>query len=135
MKIGMIGSRRRNTEQDKHIMRIALKTILDKCGVEVPVTIVSGGCKKGGDRFAEELAKEFNIPIKIHYPEVKKNCSKKEYAISCWNRNTLIADDSDILISLVAKDRKGGTEDTIKKFLRVNSREKVIILEEKDDKK
>ena len=35
--------------------------------------------------------------------------------VAGFYRNTFIARDSDILIALVAEDRKGGTEDTLKK--------------------
>ena len=40
------------------------------------------------------------------------------YAKANYERNTLIARDSDVLIAVVAPDRKGGTEDTIKKWNR-----------------
>jgi predicted Rossmann fold nucleotide-binding protein DprA/Smf involved in DNA uptake len=46
----------------------------------------------------------------------------KEY----YRRNKLIAEESDILIALVAKDRKGGTEHTIKEMLKLNKQ--VVIL-------
>lgn len=130
MKIGIVGSRRRNTEKDKDLVRRTLKSLIDKGLVTL---LVSGACKKGADRFAEELADEFKIPIAIYPPDttrVRKG-NKQDYAIACWERNSLIADNSDILIAVVAKDRKGGTEDTIKKFLKKNSRNRAIILEEK----
>jgi len=40
------------------------------------------------------------------------------YAKANYERNTLVAGDSDVLISCVAPDRTGGTEDTIKKFIK-----------------
>lgn len=43
-------------------------------------------------------------------------------------RNGNIADKSDILIAIVAKDRKGGTEDTIRKAKKIGK--KVIIIED-----
>lgn len=116
-KIGIVGSRRRDSEEDLETCRRILLEIYKEGD-----TLVSGGCPKGGDRFAEIFAKEYNIPIKIHYPDkskldpekLKKNI-KWAYAEINFARNTLIAQDSDVLIAVVASDRKGGTEDTIKK--------------------
>ena len=86
--------------------------------------LVSGGCSKGGDRFAEELANEQNIELIVHYPDRNKlnptilaRSIKAAYAEINYARNTLIAQDCDILIAIISKDRKGGTEDTIRKTL------------------
>ena len=46
-------------------------------------------------------------------------------------RNGDIAKDSDVLIACVAPDRTGGTEDTIKKFLKLKT-EKCLFLVKKD---
>lgn len=70
---------------------------------------MSGGCPLGGDRFAECLARVRGITITIHYPDWKIGRH------AGLLRNTLIAEDADILIALVASDRFGGTEDTIRK--------------------
>ncbi len=43
-------------------------------------------------------------------------------------RNTDIAENSDILIACVSKDRTGGTEDTIKKFLKEKDRNNLILI-------
>jgi hypothetical protein len=114
--IGIIGSRRRDSEQD---LRQLLQTFL-KHYVEGD-HIVSGGCYKGGDRFAEVMAKTLQIPIKIYYAQWTKlgKCAG-------FKRNTNIAEDSDILISLVAEDRTGGAEDTITKAL--DMKKKVVII-------
>jgi len=74
--------------------------------------ICSGGCYKGADRFAEVIAKEHGIPILIFYPNYKKLGKGAAFI-----RNTTVAETSNILIACVSKDRTGGTEDTIKKFL------------------
>lgn len=105
--IGIVGSRRRDSLEDMAEVKKAL-TAIYKHGDE----LVSGGCPAGGDRFAEVFARKLEIPIKIYYAEWKK------YGRSAgFQRNGLIAHDADILIACVAADRKGGTEDTIKKFL------------------
>jgi len=104
--IGIIGTRRKddNTYYSKLIKKF-LEVYKDGDH------IVSGGCQKGGDRLAELLAKENQIPIKIHYA-----CWRKFGKAAGMIRNTDIAKESDVLIAIVAGDRTGGTEDTIKKF-------------------
>ena len=121
-RIGIIGSRRRNSEKDFEQLLKWFNLIY-----EPGDCIVSGGCPKGGDKFAEQLAKmlmmdiielkDGDIPetndshtIYIHYPQWEKHGK-----IAGFYRNTFIARDSDILIALIAKDRKGGTEDTLRK--------------------
>jgi len=113
--IGIIGSRRRDTNQDYDL---CIKTF---CGLYQPGDeIVSGGCPKGGDSFAEIIAKKAQIPIKIYYAQWNKLGKGAGFA-----RNTNIAEDCDILIALVAADRTGGAEDTIKKATKLG---KTIIL-------
>lgn len=82
-------------------------------------TIVSGGCHKGGDNFAEHIAKARHIPIKIHPADWSQGKT------AGFVRNTFIAEDCDILLALVAFNRKGGAEDTISK---VEAMGKPIIL-------
>ena len=120
IKIGIIGSRRRDTKADLAIVTNALYDIFMKGDV-----IVSGGCKKGGDKFAEIIAEELGAQIIIYLPDrskldpdkMKKN-PKWAFAEINYARNTLVAKNSHCLIACVAPDRKGGTEDTIKKFLK-----------------
>jgi len=128
--IGIVGSRRRNTEEDFWQVRGEFQRIFQKGD-----NIISGGCLKGGDKFAERLAKIYNIPIIIHYPNkenldpilIKKN-SRAAYAVINYARNTLIAQDSDVLIACVTPDRKGGTEDTIKKFVKIHGKENLYLI-------
>ncbi len=125
MRIGIVGSRRRNFAEDKKLLQ---KTLLEI--YEHGDTLVSGGCPVGADYFAEELSREFNIPIMIYHPDKSKldKNSYWSYVEMYHNRNTLIANNSDILIALVMPDRKGGTEDTIKKFLKGNSKKNLFLL-------
>jgi len=107
-KIGIIGTRRRRAGIDRKSVREKFFEIY-----EVGDWIVSGGCPQGGDEFAEKIAKDYGIPILIFYP----NWIKFGKAAGII-RNTDIADNSDVIIACVAEDRTGGTEDTIKKFLK-----------------
>ncbi len=114
MTIGIIGSRRRNQEPDLRQIERALLKIYHPGD-----TLVSGGCPKGGDYFAEVLARRHKIPIKIHRP-VWEDAEGNFRRWAGFERNTLIAQDADVLIACVAQDRTGGTEDTIRKFQKIH---------------
>lgn len=120
-KIAIIGTRRRDTAS-------AFKLIEEKFWeiYEEGDWIVSGGCPHGGDRFANMLAKREGIPILTFYPNYKR------YKLGAPTiRNTPVAEISDVVIACVAQDRKGGTEDTIEKYLRlceVNNKEEELWL-------
>jgi len=107
-KIGIVGARCRNSKEDFKLCEDIFLSVY-----EPGDKIVSGGCPSGGDRFAEVLAKKHQVPITIYYAQWDKIGKGAGFA-----RNTTIANNSDILIAVVAPDRKGGTEDTIKKFNR-----------------
>jgi hypothetical protein len=116
--IGIVGSRRRALLVDYDATVAAFKHIY-----EAGDTIVSGGCPVGGDHFAEMIANRFDVPITIHKPNWDK------YGRSAgFNRNGLIARDADVLIAVVAEDRKGGTEDTIRKFKKLHPQGEVILV-------
>jgi len=115
--IGIVGSRRRCGAEDFYKVEKAFLEVYgdgDK--------IVSGGCPKGGDRFAELIAKKYGAPILIYYPKWQALGVKAGFA-----RNTCIAYDADVLIACVAPDRAGGTEDTIKKFEKTHPGKKAIL--------
>lgn len=116
--IGMIGSRRRDSQADFKKCEEVFLSIY-----EYGDELVSGGCPKGGDRFAQVLAKKHQIPIKLYYAQWNKLGKRAGFA-----RNSDIAKDSNVLIAVVAEDRTGGTEDTIKKFLKKNDEDKLILV-------
>lgn len=112
MKLGIVGSRRRNTPEDKDLIRQRIIKLN-------PTSLVSGGCAKGADRFAEELAIELHLPIEIFRPKLLRPSSaptRHDMIRAFYARNKQIAEASDYLIALVAPDRKGGTENTIGYF-------------------
>lgn len=153
MNIGIVGTRQRDGKGDLELVRIKLLEIY-KPGDN----IISGGCKQGGDRFSEILANELQLDfewctseeifaqsssctkafkgfIRIHVPDENRLDAKllaknrrAAYAVINYARNTLIAQDSDKLIACVAPDRKGGTEDTIKKFVKLHGKDNLIIV-------
>lgn len=106
--IGIIGSRRRDSTEDFKLIEDAFLKIYEEGD-----KICSGLCPKGGDRFAVIIADKYNVES-IWFPAQWSKYGKGAGFV----RNTDIANNSDVLIACVASDRKGGTEDTIKKFLK-----------------
>lgn len=111
MKLGIVGSRRRAKLEDLRILRERVRELK-------PTMIISGGCPTGADAFAEQLAKEFGIPITIYYPKLVrgKGYPPHEVREAMYARNIRIAIECEALIALVAENRKGGTEYTISQF-------------------
>jgi hypothetical protein len=117
-KIGIVGSRRRNSEEDfKQCEKVFLSNY------EEGDELISGGCKKGGDLFCEIIARKYGIPIKIYFPNWNKLGKRAGFI-----RNTNIAEDSDIIIALLPQGEKSnGTEDTIRKASLLGK--KIILVE------
>lgn len=117
--IGIVGSRRRHSQRDSDALVRAFNEIYSYDDGD---RIVSGGCERGADAYAESLARIKGITIVIHHADWNGPLGKA----AGLSRNTLIAMDCDILIALPAPDRTGGTEDAIKKAL--NLGKKVILV-------
>lgn len=131
IKIGIIGSRRRNSSADKLTLFNFLKDFLKQYEGK-QIIFVSGGCPKGGDRFAEEIAKELDIfhDMIIYYPnkaDLPENPDRSDFRKINYARNILIAHDCDELIGMVAKDRLGGTEHTILHFEKFTKKKVILI--------
>lgn len=109
MRIAIIGTRRRNRGLDRKATREKFFEVYREGD-----WIVSGGCPQGGDRFAQEFAKEYGIPILIFYPNWKKYGKAAGFV-----RNNDIATNSDIIVACVADDRTGGTENTIESYEKI----------------
>ena len=115
--IGIIGSRRRDSEEDFLKVEMAFIDIYRSGDI-----ICSGLCPKGGDRFAVILAKKYETET-LWYPADWRRYGK----VAGMIRNTYIARDSDILIACISDDRTGGTEDTIKKYLKAGKTNLILI--------
>ena len=112
--IGMVGTRKRDRASDYRITKKKFFEIY-----EPGDWLCSGGCSQGGDRFADKIAKYYGIPILIFYPnksKLPKDAKRWNYREINYERNTLIAETSNVIIACVTEDRKGGTEDTLEKF-------------------
>lgn len=125
IRIGIIGTRSRDTQLDYQDIRDAyIKCVYENQTYDnEEIIIISGGCKTGGDRFAEIIAKEFKRNI-LTYPAKWNEYGKSAGAI----RNKLIAKESDYLIACVSKDRTGGTEITIKEFIKLKGDKNMILV-------
>jgi len=117
MKIGIVGTRSRNSDEDYNLVENKFLSVYKKGDV-----IVSGGCSLGGDRFAERIAVKYLVPILIH--KAQWNIYGNSAGLK---RYTYIAEDTDILIACVSITRTGGTEDTIRKFLKIKEKDKLIL--------
>jgi hypothetical protein len=116
--IGIIGTRRRDSERDFQIVRNEFIKHYHPGD-----RICSGLCPLGGDRFAVILAEEFGTPT-LWFAADWDTHGK----IAGFIRNTNIARESKIIIACVADDRKGGTEDTIKKFIGMGKKRGLYIV-------
>jgi len=113
-RIIIIGSRRGNSLADYENVATLFFSIYETGDI-----IISGGCPKGGDKFAEMISRIHKIPIIIY------NADWSLGRHAGFLRNTTIAENGDEMIACVAHDRKGGTEDTIKKFKKLNPEGKI----------
>jgi len=104
--IGIIGTRSRDGEKDFKKVESAFLKVYERGD-----SICSGLCPKGADRFAVVLAEKHKVKSIWHSAKWGVHGRAAGFV-----RNDLIARDSDVLIACVATNRKGGTEDTIKKF-------------------
>ena len=115
--IGIVGSRRRDTEEDFKIVEEKFLEVYKEGD-----TICSGLCYMGADRFAVLLSAKYKTKT-LWFPADWKKHGKSAGFI----RNSDIAKRSDVLIACVAKDRKGGTEDTVKKYLKENKKDIYLV--------
>jgi hypothetical protein len=120
LTVGVVGSRRRNTTKTMRAVRHAFRRLWEQHRV---VAVVSGGCRAGADRIAPDLACEFGLTCLIHFPNYRRYGRAATFV-----RNTAIALSAHYLIAAPHADRTGGTEDTIRKFLKRKPRKCLILI-------
>ncbi len=106
MKIAIVGSRRRRDQSTvvKFVNSLPAGTI-----------VVSGACPDSADVWAAEAARARGLEVIEFKPDLT-GCKKRfEFTKRYYARNQQVAEACDELIAFVAPDRKGGTEDTIKR--------------------
>ena len=110
-RIGIIGSRSRDSDDDLKKTIKAFSDLIQKYHAEEgEIMIISGGAKKGGDRFAEVIAEQFASHKTIYYPQYRLYGK-----IAPLVRNTQIAKFSDALIACW-DNKSTGTDNAIKAF-------------------
>ena len=120
MKIGIIGSRK--YEKKKNIKDFIFR-IKEKYGEEV--TIVSGGCKDGADKYAKKYALELGLQYEeyppfheVHnlYCTMPSSRYGKPYSVkNFFARNKIIAGTCDYIIAFIPEGVEArGTASTLK---------------------
>ncbi len=131
MRIGVIGSREyQNFRKIKDTIFLLTKKFEN-------LTIVSGGCRDGADKFAKKYAIELGCSYlefnpahtpKNLYSALHENYYGKIYQPkNFFHRNKMLANYVDCLIAFIPKDGKSsGSEHTIKEAKKMNK--KVVII-------
>lgn len=119
IRVGVVGSRRRDSDKDFNIIYSYGYALINKARkANAELVFISGGCKQGADFFIKKFCEHNNIQLIEHLPNFNGlEAHNKNYRMVVeryYARNKLIAQDSDFIIAMVAPDRKGGTENTIK---------------------
>lgn len=118
MNLAVVGSRE---YQDRVVVYYFLEEYLKVFGDEL--VIVSGGCPRGPDHFAEDFAHLHKIPTKIFQANWDEHGKAAGFI-----RNSTIVDNCDEVIAFW--DRKSnGTKDTINKARKQNK--EVIIVDDR----
>jgi len=109
MRIGIVGSRRRT---DRGTVEAYITEL-------TPDTVVVTGGARGPDHWAEQAARARGLGVVVHKPDIGLASTRWQATKGYYARNQAIVDDSDRIIAFVARDRTGGTEDTIRRAKRV----------------
>lgn len=104
-RVAIIGSRR---WRDRDAIGRAVAAL------ETGDVVVSGGAK-GPDTWAAAAARARGLEVVEHRPDLAGVKARWAAAERYYARNQRVVDDCDRVIAFVAADRKGGTEDTIRR--------------------
>jgi len=120
MNIAIVGSRK---YENKNKIKKFIFRLIEKYGKEV--TIVSGGCKDGADRYAKKYALELGAQYReyppfheVHnlYCALPESCYGKPYSVKYFFvRNKQVAQNSDIVVGFIPDGiESNGTISTLK---------------------
>ena len=120
MRVAIVGSRR---YENRNKIKKFIFRLIEKYGKEV--TVISGGCKDGADRYAKKYALELGAQYReyppfheVHnlYCVLPENCYSKPYNVKYFFvRNKQIAQNSDIIVGFIPQGVKSdGTLSTLK---------------------
>jgi len=126
VNIGIIGSRSRDSEEDfcktefefcKLVAEIFGKGVND---LYEEVYVVSGGANKGGDRFAQIIAKKYSFPLITYYPNLALGGN------ACYFfRNNIIVNKCDYMIAVIDPNSSTvGALSTLNRFKEIVKDEK-----------
>ncbi len=106
--VAIVGSRRRTDRET-----------VDRLVGQLPegTVIVSGGAP-GPDTWAEEAASKYGRGMRVFRPDFKGAHSQGQLTRRYHARNQRVVDLADEMFALVASDRRGGTEDAIRRAQR-----------------
>tara|TARA_B100000508_G_C11358512_1_gene227653 strand:- start:77 stop:478 length:402 start_codon:yes stop_codon:yes gene_type:complete len=132
MRVAIVGSRR---YENRNKIKKFIFRLIEKYGKEV--TVISGGCKDGADRYAKKYALELGAQYReyppfheVHnlYCVLPENCYSKPYNVKYFFvRNKQIAQNSDIIVGFIPQGVKSdGTLSTLKYAKQFNKKVMVI---------
>tara|TARA_Y100000004_G_C8794482_1_gene360666 strand:- start:12 stop:413 length:402 start_codon:yes stop_codon:yes gene_type:complete len=132
MRVAIVGSRR---YENKNKIKKFIFRLIEKYGETV--TVVSGGCKDGADKYAKKYALELGAQYReyppfhdVHnlYCVLPENCYSKPYNVKYFFvRNKQIAQNSDIVVGFIPEGIKSdGTLSTLKYAKQFNKKVMVI---------
>jgi predicted Rossmann fold nucleotide-binding protein DprA/Smf involved in DNA uptake len=106
--VAIVGSRRRTDRET-----------VDRLVATLPTgTVVVSGGAPGPDTWAEEAAQRYGRDARIIRPKLEGTHSQGQVTRRYHTRNQRIVDLADEMFALVAPDRRGGTEDAIRRAQR-----------------
>ena len=115
--LAVIGSRRRNEPADAEQVLLYIAQRVDEAEKRNErVVIVSGGASAGADRHAERIAAAAGLDLICFRPRtVPSGSPYYTFVKALFDRNTRIVETASVIAAQVHADRKGGTEDALKK--------------------